>query len=178
MSLHPPLPPPLLGGGGVALLLSLISTESVQKSTEKLPLHVVMMSLYIQDQVPRESYFLQDSCFYGQRRLCLALCILFSLYGRRALNYFPTPPPPLSPSTQIHVSMYSFHFGQKTTRAISICSWKCDMLTVSLRRFRCFFDPGLVSVSLWITFPVVPFWILMTAVCSSHSFFCLQQLAE
>jgi hypothetical protein len=62
-------------------LLSLISTESVQESTEKLPLHVVMTSLYIQDQVQRESFFFQGPCFYGQRRLCLALCILSSLYG-------------------------------------------------------------------------------------------------
>ncbi len=63
------------------LLLSLIATESVQESTEKLPPHVVMTSLaYIQDQVPRERYFLQGPCFYGQRRICLALCILFSLY--------------------------------------------------------------------------------------------------
>jgi hypothetical protein len=65
------------------LLLSLITTESVQESTEKLPPPVVMTSLAcIQDQVPRENYFLQGPCFYGQRRLCLALCILSSLYGQ------------------------------------------------------------------------------------------------
>jgi hypothetical protein len=67
------------------LLLSLIATESVQESTEILPPPVppvVMTSLaYIQDQVPRERYFLQGPCFYGQRRLCLALCILSSLYA-------------------------------------------------------------------------------------------------
>jgi hypothetical protein len=35
----------------------------------------------IQDQVPRKSYFLQGPSYYGQQSLCLALCILFSLYG-------------------------------------------------------------------------------------------------
>ncbi len=46
----------------------------------------LMTSLaYIQDQVPREKYFLQGPCFYGQRRLCLALCILSSLYGQPAV---------------------------------------------------------------------------------------------
>jgi hypothetical protein len=40
----------------------------------------LMTSLaHIQDQVPRENYF-EGPCFYGQRRLCLALCILSSLY--------------------------------------------------------------------------------------------------
>jgi hypothetical protein len=32
--------------------------------------------------VARKSYFLQGPCFFGQRRLCLALCILSSLYGQ------------------------------------------------------------------------------------------------
>jgi hypothetical protein len=44
--------------------------------------------VYIQDQVPRESYFLQGPCFYGQRRLCLALCILSSLYASMALYFY------------------------------------------------------------------------------------------
>jgi hypothetical protein len=60
--------------------------ESVQESTEKLPLHVVMTSLFIQDQVPRESYLLQGPCFYGQRRLCLALCTYTILTLRSKLK--------------------------------------------------------------------------------------------
>ncbi len=49
----------------------------------------LMTSLaYIQDQVPRENYFPQGPCFYGQRRLCLALCLLSSLYGENR-----APPP-------------------------------------------------------------------------------------
>jgi hypothetical protein len=70
------------------LLLSLITMESVQESTEKLPPYVVMMSLvFIQEQdncrekVINLQYFLQGRCSHGQRRLCLALCVLFSLYA-------------------------------------------------------------------------------------------------
>jgi hypothetical protein len=61
---------------------------SVQKSTEKLPPHVVMTSLvYIQvqdncrEKVIYLQYFLQGPCSYGQRRLCLGLCVLSSLYA-------------------------------------------------------------------------------------------------
>jgi hypothetical protein len=36
--------------------------------------------------------FLQGPCFYGQRRLCLALCILSSLYGTHPSLMLPTPP--------------------------------------------------------------------------------------
>ncbi len=64
------------------LLLSLITTDS-SGIYKKMPPPVVMTSLaYIQDQVLQERYFLQGPCFYGQRRICLALCILSSLYGR------------------------------------------------------------------------------------------------
>ncbi len=70
------------------LLLSPITMESVQKSTEKLPPHVVMTSLVyilVQDncrgKVIYLQYFLQGPCSQGQRRLCLGLCILSSLYA-------------------------------------------------------------------------------------------------
>ncbi len=65
------------------LLLSLITTETVQVSLEKLPPHVVMTSLAdipdqdnCQEKVIILQDFLQGPCSNGQRSLCLALGIL------------------------------------------------------------------------------------------------------
>jgi hypothetical protein len=78
------------------LLLSPITMESIQKSTEKLSPHVVMTSLvYIQvqdncrEKVIYLQYFLQGPCSYGQRRLCLGLCIhtILTLRSTISLNF-------------------------------------------------------------------------------------------
>ncbi len=62
----------------------LATMESVQKSTEKLPTpccdDVISVLTSIRPSAAKKN-FLQGPCFYGQRRLCLALCILSSLYG-------------------------------------------------------------------------------------------------
>jgi hypothetical protein len=73
------------------LLLSLITAKTVQVSTENLSPHMVMPLADIQDQdncrkkVINLQDFLQGPCSDGQRSLCLALCILSSLYGIRGV---------------------------------------------------------------------------------------------
>ncbi len=83
-------------------------------TTEKLPPHLMMTSLAdIQDQdncrekVISLQNFLQGPCSYGQRRLCLALCILSSLYATR-----PSRPP-------VQCTLYIEHITQILKQLLS-----------------------------------------------------------